>query len=66
MAFLLTVPWSIVSVVSQLFQGKPNGFEHVFHYLTLKRMSALRKNIQSVIDCVLNYCFWVLAVLSKL
>ena len=25
MAFLVTVPWAIVSVISQLFQGEPNG-----------------------------------------
>ena len=50
MAFLAKVPWSIVSVVSQLFQGKPNGLQHVFDNLTVKRMTALREKIQSVVD----------------
>ena len=50
MVFLVKVPWSIVSFVSQLLQGETMGFEQVFDNLTFKRMTALRKQIQSVAD----------------
>ena len=35
------------------------GFEQVFDDLTFK------KQIQSLVDYVLNHCFWTYAVLSK-
>ena len=41
------------------------GFEQVFENLTFEHMDALRKLIQSLIDYVLNYCFWTYAMLSK-
>ena len=34
------------------------GFKHVFDNLTVKHMDALRKQIQSIADYVLNHCFW--------
>ena len=40
------------------------GFEQVFDNLTFKHMDALRKRIQSIVDDVLNHCFWTHAVLS--
>ena len=43
MAFLVKVPWSIVSVVSQLFRANQMGFEQVFDNLTFKSMTAFRK-----------------------
>ena len=33
------------------------GFEQVFDNVTFKHMDALRKQIQSLLDCVLNHCF---------
>ena len=57
MAFLVKVPWSIDSVVSQLFQANQMGFEQVFDKLTFKPMTTLRKKIQSVIDYVLTTVF---------
>ena len=41
------------------------GFEQVFDNLTFKHMDALRKDIQSLVDYVLNNCFWTYAMLSK-
>ena len=55
MAFLVKVPWAIVSVSSQLFQGKPNGFKQLFDILIYNRMDTLRKKTQSFVDYVLNY-----------
>ena len=34
------------------------GFKQVFDNLTVKHMDALRKQIQSLADFVLNHCFW--------
>ena len=36
------------------------GSEQVFDNLTFKHMDALRKQIQSIFDYVLNNCFWIL------
>ena len=58
MAFLVKISWTIVSAISQLFQGEPKGFEQVFDNLTSKHMDALMKQIQSLVDYVLNHCFW--------
>ena len=33
------------------------GFKQVFDTLTVKHMDALRKQIQSLTDYVLNHCF---------
>ena len=33
------------------------GFTQVFHNLTIKHMDALRKQIQSLANLVLNHCF---------
>ena len=41
------------------------GFEQVFDNLSVQLMDALRKQIQSLIDYVLNRCFWILAMISK-
>ena len=41
------------------------GFEQVSDKLIFKGMTALRKNILSVVDCSLNYRFWIHAILSK-
>ena len=42
------------------------GLEQVFDNLIFKEMDALRKQIQSLIDYVLNCCFWTYAMLSKI
>ena len=34
-ALLVTVPWTILSVISELFQGEPNGIQQVFDNLTV-------------------------------
>ena len=41
------------------------GFEQVFDHLTFKHMDALREQIRSFVDHVLNCCFWTYAMLSK-
>ena len=41
------------------------GFEQVFDNLTLKPMEALRKQIQFLVEYVLNHCFWTYALLIK-
>ena len=41
------------------------GFEQVFFNLTFKQMDDLKEKVQSLIDYVLNYCFWIHAILSK-
>ena len=41
------------------------GFKQVFDTLTVKHMDALRKQIQSLAGFVLNYCFWIDAMLRK-
>ena len=41
------------------------GCERVFDNLTFKRMDVLRQKVQSLIDYVLNYCFWIHPILSK-
>ena len=40
-------------------------FEQVFDNLTFNHMDALMKKIQSLVNYVLNYCFWAYAMLSK-
>ena len=41
------------------------GLEQVFDNLTVKHMDALRTQIQSLADYVLNLCFWTYAMLTK-
>ena len=41
------------------------GFKQVFDNLTVKHMDALRKQIQSFADYVLNHCFWTYAMLGS-
>ena len=57
MAFSEKISWpkAIVSVISQLFQGEQMGLEQVFDILTVKHMDALREQIQSLVDYVLNH-----------
>ena len=40
-------------------------FKQVFDNLTVKHMDALRKQIQSLADYVLNHCFWTYAMLGN-
>ena len=40
-------------------------FEQVFDNLTFKRIDALRKQIQSLVDYVLHYCFHIYEMLNK-
>ena len=41
------------------------GFTQVFDNLTVKHLDALRKQIQSLADFVLNHCFWTYAMLGN-
>ena len=41
------------------------GFKQVFDSLTFKHMDALRKQIQSLADFVLNHGFWTYAMLRN-
>ena len=41
------------------------GFKQVFDNLTVKHMDALRKQIQSLADFVLNHCFWTYGMIRK-
>ena len=41
------------------------GFEQVFDNLPFKHTDAWRKLIESLVDYVLNHCFWILAIISK-
>ena len=41
------------------------GFTQAFDNLTVKHMDALRKQIQSLTDFVLNHCFWAYAMLRN-
>ena len=41
------------------------GFKQVFDNVNVKHMDALRKQIQSLVDYVLNHCFWTYAMLRK-
>ena len=40
-------------------------FEQVPHNQPFKRMDALKNKVQSHINCVLNYFFWIHAMLRK-
>ena len=57
MTFSVDISSSILSLVSQFFQGKPNGFGQVFNYLTFKHMTALRKGFSLSLIISINYCF---------
>ena len=41
------------------------GFKQLFDNLTVKHMDALRKQILSLADFVLNHCFWTYATLRN-
>ena len=40
-------------------------FKQVFDNLTVKHMDALRQQIQSLADFVLNHCFWTYGILRN-
>ena len=65
MAFLVKVPQAVVSVIPRLFQANQVEFKQVFDNLTVKHVDALRKQIRSLADYVLNHCFWTYAMLRK-
>ena len=65
MGFLVKILQTIVSAISQFFRANQVGFEQVFNNLTFKHMDALRKQIQSLADYILNHCFWIYAMLTK-
>ena len=41
------------------------GFKQVFDSLSVKHMDALREQIQSLADFLLNHCFWTSAMLRN-
>ena len=58
MAFLEKVPRPSFLLFLNCFRANQVGFKQVFDNLTVKHMDALRKQIQSLADFVLNHCFW--------
>ena len=48
---------AIFSVIVYCFRETQIGFEQVFDNVTFKHIDTLRKQIQSLIDYVLNHCF---------
>ena len=62
MAFLVKAPYAIISVIFNCFRSSQVGFKQVFDNLTVKYNDALRKQIQSLADYVLNHCFWTYAM----
>ena len=50
--------WSIISFFLNGIRANQMGFEQVFDNLTFKRIIALRKKIQSVVNYLFNYCFF--------
>ena len=62
MTFLVKVPQA---VFLNCFRANQVGFKQVFDSLTVKHMDALRKQIQSLSDFVLNHCFWTYAMLRN-
>ena len=44
------------------FRANQVGCKHVFDSLAVKHIDALRKQIQSLADYVLNHCFWTYAM----
>ena len=47
------------------FRARQVEFKQIFDNLTVKHMDALRKQIQSLADYVLNHCLWTYAMLRK-
>ena len=58
MAFLVKILSTSFSASLNCFRVNQMGFEQVFDNLTFKFMDPLRKHIQSLVDYVLNRCFW--------
>ena len=65
MAFLVKVPRPLFLLFLNCFRANQVGFKQVFDNLTVKHMDALRKQIQSLANYVLNNCFWTYAMLRK-
>ena len=63
MVFLVTRPLFLLFL--NCFRAKQVRFKQVFDNLTVKHMDALRKQIQSLADFVLNHCFWTYAMLRN-
>ena len=64
-AFLVKSHRSLFLLFLNCFKANQMGFEQVFNNLNVKHMDALRKQIQSLVDYVLNHCFWTYAMLRK-
>ena len=62
MAFLVKIPQAITSVTSQFFRVNQIGLEQVLDNLTFEYVDPLRKQYQSLVDYVLNHCFWTLTM----
>ena len=61
-AFLVNLARAIASLISQFFQSKTIEIEKTLDNPTFKRMDALRKMIQSLVDYVLNSYFCTHAI----
>ena len=62
MAFLVKLSFLLFL---NCFKANQMRFEQVFDNLIVKLIDALRKQIQSLVDYVLNHCFWTSAMFSK-
>ena len=63
MAFLVKISSFLLFLIC--FKANQLGFEQVFDNRTFKYMAAFRKQIQSLVDYVLNHCFWTYTMLQK-
>ena len=58
MAFLVKLHRPSFLLFLNRFKANQVGFKQVFDNLAVKHIDALRKQIQSLADYVLNHCFW--------
>ena len=65
MAFLLQSHRPSFLLFLNYFRANQVEFKGVFDNLIVKHMDALRKQIQSLADYVLNHCLWTYAMLRK-
>ena len=65
MAFLVIDHRPSFLLFVDCFRANQMGFEQVFDNLTFKDMDALTKQIQSLVNYVLNHCVWTYVMLSR-
>ena len=58
----LEIAFLVKALFLNCFRANQVGFKQIFDNLTVKHIDALKKQIQSLADYVLNHCFWTYAV----